>query len=163
MRLISRSFSCFAESTPLYRNRWVIARTSQITVRFFPGLRGTVTSGSQLLNAAPGPLPLQAGYTSSGGTLLIFAGGSAWTRTLWSTIGANVVVDGSSVGSIKLATNEVNSHKALVSNVIVAPGLPAGQHTIHCADGCGVLVYGYSDAVSYMFAGGLDLKQIVIQ
>jgi len=38
----------------------------------------------------------------------------------------------------------------------------AGQHTIHCADGCGVLVYGYSDAVSYMFAGGLDLKQIVI-
>jgi len=39
----------------------------------------------------------------------------------------------------------------------------AGQHTIHCADTCGVLVYGYSDAVSYMFAGGLDLKQIVIQ
>jgi hypothetical protein len=39
----------------------------------------------------------------------------------------------------------------------------AGQHTIHCADGCGVLVYGYDSAVSYMFAGGLDLKQIVIQ
>ena len=39
----------------------------------------------------------------------------------------------------------------------------AGQHTIHCADGCGVLVYGYDNAVSYMFAGGLDLKQIVIQ
>jgi hypothetical protein len=39
----------------------------------------------------------------------------------------------------------------------------AGQHTIHCADTCGVTVYGYSDAVSYMFAGGLDLKQIVIQ
>jgi hypothetical protein len=38
----------------------------------------------------------------------------------------------------------------------------AGQHTIQCADGCGVLVYGWSDAVSYMFAGGLDLKQIVI-
>jgi hypothetical protein len=41
--------------------------------------------------------------------------------------------------------------------------LTAGQHTIHCPDTCGVLVYGYSDAVSYMFAGGLDLKQIVIQ
>ncbi len=26
----------------------------------------------------------------------------------------------------------------------------------------GVGVYGYSSAVSYMFAGGLDLKQIVI-
>ncbi len=39
----------------------------------------------------------------------------------------------------------------------------AGQHKIVCPGGCGVEVYGYSDAVSYMFAGGLDLKQIVIQ
>ena len=37
-----------------------------------------------------------------------------------------------------------------------------GQHKISCPNGCGVLVYGYSDAVSYMFAGGLDLKKIVI-
>jgi hypothetical protein len=40
--------------------------------------------------------------------------------------------------------------------------VPAGQHTIHCPDGCGVEVYGYSDAVSYMFAGGLDLRAIVL-
>jgi hypothetical protein len=40
--------------------------------------------------------------------------------------------------------------------------LAAGQHKITCADGCGITVYGYSDAVSYMFAGGLDLKPIVI-
>ena len=39
----------------------------------------------------------------------------------------------------------------------------AGQHKIQCPGTCGVLVYGYSDAVSYMFAGGLDLKQIVVQ
>lgn len=40
----------------------------------------------------------------------------------------------------------------------------AGQHTITCPDTCSVLVYGYSArGVSYMFAGGLDLKQIVIQ
>ncbi|MBA3392770.1 MAG: IgGFc-binding protein [Deltaproteobacteria bacterium] len=38
----------------------------------------------------------------------------------------------------------------------------AGQHKVTCPGGCGVLVYGYSNAVSYMFAGGLDLKQIVI-
>jgi hypothetical protein len=37
----------------------------------------------------------------------------------------------------------------------------AGQHTIECPDRCGVEVYGYSDAVSYMFAGGLDLLPIV--
>jgi hypothetical protein len=40
--------------------------------------------------------------------------------------------------------------------------LAAGQHTIRCADGCGITVYGWSDGVSYMFAGGLDLKPIVI-
>jgi hypothetical protein len=40
--------------------------------------------------------------------------------------------------------------------------LTAGQHKITCADGCGITVYGYSDAVSYMFAGGLDLKPLVI-
>ncbi len=39
----------------------------------------------------------------------------------------------------------------------------AGQHTITCPDSCSVLVYGYSArGVSYMFAGGLDLKPIVI-
>jgi hypothetical protein len=38
----------------------------------------------------------------------------------------------------------------------------AGQHTIECAERCGVEVYGYSDAVSYMFAGGLDLRPIVL-
>ncbi len=40
--------------------------------------------------------------------------------------------------------------------------LTAGQHKITCADGCGITVYGYSPGVSYMFAGGLDLKPIVI-
>jgi hypothetical protein len=39
----------------------------------------------------------------------------------------------------------------------------AGAHKITCAGTCGVIVYGWSSAVSYMFAGGLDLKQIVIQ
>jgi hypothetical protein len=39
----------------------------------------------------------------------------------------------------------------------------AGQHKIQCPGTCGLMVYGYSNAVSYMFAGGLDLKQIVVQ
>jgi len=38
-----------------------------------------------------------------------------------------------------------------------------GPHRIDCpGTGCGVEVYGWSRAVSYMFAGGLDLQQIVI-
>ncbi|MBE7451287.1 MAG: IgGFc-binding protein [Kofleriaceae bacterium] len=38
----------------------------------------------------------------------------------------------------------------------------AGAHNLICSEGCGVEVYGWSDAVSYLFAGGLDLEQIVI-
>lgn len=37
-----------------------------------------------------------------------------------------------------------------------------GQHTITCSGGCGITVMGYSDAVSYLFAGGLDLRVIVV-
>ena len=37
-----------------------------------------------------------------------------------------------------------------------------GSHVLSCENGCGLEVYGYSDAVSYLFAGGLDLKQIVV-
>jgi hypothetical protein len=48
------------------------------------------------------------------------------------------------------------THRAAIAPVT------AGSHKITCADGCGITVYGYSDAVSYMFAGGLDLKPIVI-
>ncbi len=40
--------------------------------------------------------------------------------------------------------------------------LTAGQHEIKCSGGCGIEVYGYSDAVSYLFAGGLDLRTIVV-
>jgi hypothetical protein len=35
-----------------------------------------------------------------------------------------------------------------------------GQHALLCPTKCSVLVYGYSTAVSYLFAGGLDLELI---
>lgn len=38
----------------------------------------------------------------------------------------------------------------------------AGRHRLTCPGGCGLLVYGYSPAVSYLFAGGLDLRQITV-
>jgi len=37
-----------------------------------------------------------------------------------------------------------------------------GQIKLSCSAGCGVELGGYDDAVSYLFAGGLDLKAIVI-
>lgn len=38
-----------------------------------------------------------------------------------------------------------------------------GAHQLECPLGCSVEVYGWSQAVSYLFAGGLDLKPIVLQ
>src|ERR1051326_6812765 len=40
-----RSLNAEATSTPVMRRRWAIATTSEITVRFFPGLSGTITLG----------------------------------------------------------------------------------------------------------------------
>ncbi|MBV70726.1 MAG: hypothetical protein CMH52_05195 [Myxococcales bacterium] len=37
-----------------------------------------------------------------------------------------------------------------------------GQHELTCPDKCSVLVHGYSPAVSYLFAGGLDLAAITL-
>ncbi len=41
--------------------------------------------------------------------------------------------------------------------------LGVGPHTVSCPLLCSVEVYGWSSAVSYLFAGGLNLKTIVIQ
>jgi len=38
----------------------------------------------------------------------------------------------------------------------------AGQHRVLCSAGCGIEIYGWSDAVSYLVAAGLDLEQIVV-
>jgi len=65
-----------------------------------------------------------------------------------------VLVDGVPVTMTPFAGGTYRANRTMVA---------AGQHRITCPSGCGVEVYGYGSAVSYMFAGGLDLKQIVIQ
>jgi len=65
-----------------------------------------------------------------------------------------VLVDGTAVTMAPFANGTYRANRTMVA---------AGQHKITCPSGCGVEVYGYGSAVSYMFAGGLDLKQIVIQ
>jgi hypothetical protein len=44
----------------------------------------------------------------------------------------------------------------------IAP-LAVGAHEVICPGKCSVEVYGWSQAVSYLFAGGLDLHPIVVQ
>ncbi len=71
------------------------------------------------------------------------------------TVGASVTLDGMDI-STGLTPMGANSRAA--GRIAVQPG----QHELLCTGGCGLEVYGYSDAVSYLLAGGLDLEQIVI-
>ncbi|MBT8495867.1 MAG: IgGFc-binding protein [Deltaproteobacteria bacterium] len=71
--------------------------------------------------------------------------------------GAEVKLDGASVSS-QLAP--VAGGAFVAGRIKVEPG----QHKLECpSSSCGIEIYGYSDAVSYLFAGGLDLQQIVIE
>ncbi len=69
--------------------------------------------------------------------------------------GTSVQLDSGDVTS-QLATFGSGAFKA--ARISVQPG----QHKVTCPGGCGIEVYGYDDAVSYLFAGGLDLKTIVV-
>jgi hypothetical protein len=70
--------------------------------------------------------------------------------------GTDVKLDGTSITG---QFEPVGSGVFSAARIEVQPG----QHTLDCPDGgCGIEVYGYSDAVSYLFAGGLDLKEIVV-
>jgi hypothetical protein len=69
-------------------------------------------------------------------------------------------------GTVMLDTNDVTGQLVAFgsgSYKTAKISVPAGQHHIVCPSGCGVEVYGYSLSVSYMFAGGLDLRQIVVE
>jgi hypothetical protein len=78
---------------------------------------------------ALGPLPLGGGFESQGGTVVLFVSGSAWRNDMAGIAGVDVIVDGASVGSLRTYTNEISSHKALVSTPFVLD-LPAGAHTV---------------------------------
>jgi hypothetical protein len=83
--------------------------------------------------SSSGPLPIEAGFTSSGGKLLIMASGSGYrasSNITGGNIGMDVKVDGNLVGRVKSYTNERDSHKAFVTGFIVDPLIGTGSHTI---------------------------------
>ena len=76
---------------------------------------------------------------------------------LTAPMGVTVRLDGADVSTQLTSTFGGGAYRA--GRLTVAPG----AHKVECTgSGCGIVVMGYSDAVSYMFAGGLDLTQIVI-
>ncbi len=74
--------------------------------------------------------------------------------TIVATAGDVVKLDGTTAtGATPLGT----------TRVVYRIPIGVGAHAITCPLTCGVEVYGWSQAVSYLFAGGTDLHPIVIE
>ena len=68
-------------------------------------------------------------------------------------------------GTVLLDNDDISSQLSSMGSGTYKAGavqVQPGQHEITCPDKCGIVVHGYSDSVSYMFAGGLDLQRIVV-
>jgi hypothetical protein len=89
---------------------------------------------TQVMNTKAGPLPVTSGsFTSGGGTIIIFASGSAWCNST-ALMGVYIYLDwntgtSSWLGGMYRFCNEIGSHKTLTLNPIVTRVTP-GTHTI---------------------------------
>jgi hypothetical protein len=77
-----------------------------------------------------GALPVGGGFESQGGSVVLLVSGSAFRGSEAGMVGVDVLVDGASVGSARTYTNEISSHKALVSAPLILADLPEGPHTV---------------------------------
>jgi hypothetical protein len=75
-----------------------------------------------------GALPKEGTYNKRrGGTLIVSAAGSGFSDTENKTIGMEVFVNGTKVGTAQVYTNEKLSHKAFVPTFAVVNGVPKGS------------------------------------
>ena len=88
--------------------------------------------GAKEVINANGALPHQGTYKkrSKGGTLIVSAAGSGFSNTDAKTIGMTVEVNGKTVGTAQVFTNEKLSHKAFVPVFAVVNKVPKGSVTI---------------------------------
>lgn len=77
------------------------------------------------------PYPVNAKLTTNGGRLLVQFAGSAW-RSGGGKVSVNLLLDGNSIATASVYTNEGSSHKALVP-VSVLVTAAAGEHTFSVA------------------------------
>ena len=109
-------------------------------------------AATQVFNQRQGPLPLSAPFSSGGGTLVIIFSGSGYSAAA-GNIGLVVQIDGSSVATTRSFTNEVNSHKAFTTQILVQKGVAAGAHTLAIS----ALVNTTTDANDWFNATVLEL------
>ncbi|MGH8902853.1 MAG: hypothetical protein ACRDYA_14575 [Egibacteraceae bacterium] len=80
--------------------------------------------------------PVDVTYTSQGGPLLIQFAGSAWAKAV-GIISVNLTLDGATVATAKVYTNEATSHKALVPAAVFTCSIKPGPHKFAVAAGDG--------------------------
>jgi len=90
----------------------------------------TTLHAIQIFDQKQGPLPINASFTSSGGTLVITFSGSGWTTAGPGRIGMTRQLDGQNVGSAHCFANEAASHKVFTTNMLVQANVAAGNHRI---------------------------------
>ena len=86
---------------------------------------GTLRGGTLALSGGP-----QLVFTSSGGTLLLFASGSGFRNNVGGILGMRVLIDNMEVAAVKAFTNEASSHKAFPPSFSVVTSIGAGSHTL---------------------------------
>ncbi len=89
-------------------------------------------------------------------TLLVPAEYDANFFAITMPVGGTAMLDGIDISG-QLANVGTGAFRA--GRVPVA----AGQHRLTCPQGCGVEASGWSEAVSYLYAGGLNFEQIVLE
>jgi len=75
-------------------------------------------------------LPMTGAITTTGGRLLLTVSGSGYRVVTGGTIGFDVSIDGTPIGSLNGFANEIGSHKAVAARTLVIEGLIAGNHTL---------------------------------
>ena len=84
---------------------------------------------THVMDQRQGPLPVSAGFSSGGGTLVIIFSGSGWSGGA-GNIGLALQLDGGTITTTRSFTNEASSHKAFTTNMKVQSNVGAGNHTI---------------------------------
>jgi len=106
-----------------------IVPTARLTINANGKITSPMWRATQVLNQRQGPLPQSGAFASGGGTLVIVFSGSGFS-TGAGNVGMVLQLDGGSVATTRSFTNEVSSHKAFTTNILVQGNVAAGNHTI---------------------------------
>ena len=98
--------------------------------------KSTIWNITQVFNNSPGGFPLSSTFDSSGGTLLIFAGGSGYATDANNVnISFNIEIDDKAVGVVQRHTKGGGDHVAFPAGNFVVEDIAEGSHTIKITSG----------------------------